>query len=40
MIQKLINFIAQLFGVRKKLDKDKDKDKENKKNPDDIYPLW
>tara|TARA_B100001057_G_C22501327_1_gene814141 strand:- start:105 stop:221 length:117 start_codon:yes stop_codon:yes gene_type:complete len=38
MIQKFINFIAQLFGVRKKLDKDKDK--ENKKNPDDIYPLW
>ncbi len=43
MIQKIIDYIANLFGLRKDKDKDKlDKEEqENKRNkPDDIYPLW
>jgi hypothetical protein len=38
MIQKLINFIARIFGLRKK--PNQEKEKQDKKNPDDIYPLW
>tara|TARA_Y100000590_G_scaffold385982_1_gene458450 strand:- start:575 stop:700 length:126 start_codon:yes stop_codon:yes gene_type:complete len=41
MLQKIINFIANLIGLRRKKEEKEDKDKENKRNkPDDIYPLW
>ena len=41
MLQKIINFIANLIGLRRKQEEKEDKDKENKRNkPDDIYPLW
>ena len=41
MIQKIIDFIANLFGLRKEKDKIDKEEQENKRNePDDIYPLW
>ena len=41
MIQKFIDYIANLFGLSKDKDKTDKEEQENKRNkPDDIYPLW
>lgn len=39
MFQKIIDYFAKILGLRKKENLEQDK-KDNKKNPDDIYPLW
>ena len=39
MFQKIIDYLAKLFGIRKK-NNPEDSKKEDKRNPDDIYPLW
>ena len=39
MFQKIIDYLAKLFGIRKK-NNSEDNKKDDKKNPDDIYPLW
>lgn len=39
MFQKIIDYFAKILGLRKKENPDKN-EKDNKKNPDDIYPLW
>ena len=40
MLQKIINYIAQILGIKKKKINTEEENKNNKKNPDDIYPLW
>lgn len=40
MFQKIINYIAKILGIKKKKINTEEENKKNKKNPDDIYPLW
>ncbi len=39
MFQKIIDYLAKILGLRKK-NNPEDNKKDDKKNPDDIYPLW